>query len=107
MWLSVASGTVMDSISLSILTDTISLLPFSSTSLQALALILTEIVLVKVTNYIPIADLMDKFSVLTLLELTAAFDSVNHSFLNETLSSPGLQDTTPSWFSHLSSFYIS
>lgn len=50
---------------------------------------------------------MDKFSVLILLELTAAFDAANHSFLDETLSSPGLQDTTSSWFSYLSSFYIS
>lgn len=102
-----ASGIVTDSVSLSILTDSISLLPFSLTSLQALALILTEIVLVKITNYIHIANLVDKFSVLIVLELTATFDPANQSLLFETLSSPGLQDITPSWFSHLSTFYIS
>ena len=90
----------MDSVNLCSLTQF--LFTHSLTSLQALALIL-----VKVTNYIHIANLMDKFSVLILQELTAAFDPANHSFFDEIPPSPGLQDTTPSWFSHLSSFYIS
>ncbi len=58
----------------------------------------TEIALLSVTEALPIAKADSKSSVIILLDLSAAFDTVNHQILLTTLSSLGITGIPLRWF---------
>ncbi len=59
----------------------------------------TESALLRVLNYIFLASDMDDSVVLVLLDLSAAFDTINHSILiNRIKSWVGLSGTVLKWF---------
>ena len=70
----------------------------------------TETALLKVTNDLLLSSDSGSLTILLLLDLSAAFDTVNHSILLNRLKSIGITDSALSWFkSYLSerSHYIS
>ncbi|CAM4732934.1 unnamed protein product [Leuciscus chuanchicus] len=58
----------------------------------------TETALLSVTEALRIAKTASKSSVLILLDLSAAFDTVNHQILMSSLSSLGITGTSLRWF---------
>ncbi|XDV14498.1 hypothetical protein PO909_014740 [Leuciscus waleckii] len=58
----------------------------------------TETALLSVTEALRIAKAASKSSVLILLDLSAAFDTVNHQILMSSLSSLGITGTSLRWF---------
>ncbi|XDV10891.1 hypothetical protein PO909_000002 [Leuciscus waleckii] len=58
----------------------------------------TETALLSVTEALRIAKAASKSSVLILLDLSAAFDTVNHQILMSSLSSLGITGTSLHWF---------
>ena len=70
----------------------------------------TETTLLKVTNDLLLSTDSGSLTILLLLDLSAAFDTVNHSILLSRLQSTGITDSALSWFiSYLTdrSHYIS
>ncbi|XP_048031480.1 uncharacterized protein LOC125258536 [Megalobrama amblycephala] len=58
----------------------------------------TETALLSVTEALRLARATSKSSVLILLDLSAAFDTVNHQILLSTLKSKGISGTALQWF---------
>ncbi|XP_051752787.1 uncharacterized protein LOC127514217 [Ctenopharyngodon idella] len=58
----------------------------------------TETALISVTEALRLAQATSKSSVLILLDLSAAFDTVNHQILLSTLMSKGISGTALQWF---------
>ncbi len=58
----------------------------------------TETALIKVTNYLLMAADSGLLSILILLDLTAAFDTISHSILLESLISIGINGISHDWF---------
>ncbi len=70
----------------------------------------TETALLSVVEYLRLTTTASKSSLLILLDLSAAFDTVNHQILLSTLMRKGISGTTLQWFdSYLSdrSFKVS
>ncbi len=59
----------------------------------------TETALVKVINYLLLAADSGLLSILILLEISAAFDTISHSVLLEWLACIGMADNALLWFS--------
>uniref|UniRef100_A0A803J8N9 Reverse transcriptase domain-containing protein n=1 Tax=Xenopus tropicalis TaxID=8364 RepID=A0A803J8N9_XENTR len=59
----------------------------------------TEMALCRVANDLQTAKAKGRYSVLILLDLSSAFDTVDHSVLMQILYSLGIRDQAASWFS--------
>uniref|UniRef100_A0A803J9D9 Reverse transcriptase domain-containing protein n=1 Tax=Xenopus tropicalis TaxID=8364 RepID=A0A803J9D9_XENTR len=59
----------------------------------------TETALCRVANDLPTAKAKGRYSVLILLDLSSAFDTVDHSILMQIIYSLGIRDQAASWFS--------
>uniref|UniRef100_A0A6I8SJP5 Reverse transcriptase domain-containing protein n=1 Tax=Xenopus tropicalis TaxID=8364 RepID=A0A6I8SJP5_XENTR len=59
----------------------------------------TETALCRVTNDLQVSKAKGQFSILILLDLSAAFDTVDHSLLMQILHSIGLRSQAASWIS--------
>ena len=58
----------------------------------------TETALIKITNDLLLAADSGQLSILILLDMTAAFDTISHSILLDRLASIGISDTPLHWF---------
>ena len=58
----------------------------------------TETALLKITNYLLMAADSGLLSILILLDLSAAFDTISHTTLLDRLASIGISDTRLDWF---------